>query len=79
MPFVDRFGDGIDLGVSCKDDSNDIRIIFFYFCQKLGSAHFRHALVGDYQVDIIFFKDLQAFSAAAGRQKPIAFFAQQAL
>src|SRR5207247_1385433 len=45
--FVDRLGDGVDVGVAGQDDAHGVGADRHRALEDLGAAHRRHALVGD--------------------------------
>ena len=66
---VNKISEAI-LGVGVDDTTIDL-------FEKARAVHFRHAHVGDHQIDVLTFEYLQAGLAALGRVDRVAAFAQQ--
>ena len=60
-----------------EQDADDARPAVAYLFEKVGAIHFRHSHVGDDEVDLLLFENLQPGTSAFGDERPVAGRAQQ--
>ncbi|MNT81474.1 hypothetical protein D3C72_2210750 [compost metagenome] len=51
--LVDGVGDGFQVGVAGKHDADGIGVEVLDPAEELGAVHFRHALVGEDDLDVV--------------------------
>ena len=71
--LVDRGKKRGYLRITGKDDSDDLRVLFFYDLEQFEAVHLGHANVGDDHLHLVFFENLKSLFAAEGKYLPLRF------
>ena len=70
--LIDGCHGGGDVGITGEEDAHHLRPAFAHLLEEGGAVHFRHAHIGNYQVNMLFSQNFQAGGTAFGDENAIA-------